>query len=87
MKLFGINGLHKGDGSPDSEEKIKQTFAYIKEQNRIVLYEDAEVFNNIRFVQGTLLPSDKELAQYFDYLRAFPRANPAADFINGTGDS
>ena len=86
VKLYGINGLRKGDGSPESDEKIKQTFAYIKEQNRIVLYEDAEVFNNIRFVQGTLLPSDKELAQYFDYLRAFPRANPAADFINGTGD-
>jgi hypothetical protein len=47
--------------------------------------EDQSVYQNIRFVQGTLLEVDRELARYFDYLRRYPRANPGREFINGDG--
>ena len=48
-----------------------------------VMAEDQSVYENIRFVQGTLLDCDRELAKYFDYLRNYPWANPGRDFITG----
>ena len=53
--------------------------------NMQVMSEDQSVYENIRFVQGTLLDVDRELARYFDYLRRYPRANPGREFINGEG--
>jgi hypothetical protein len=58
----------------------------LKAMNMQVMSEDQSVYQNIRFVQGTLLEVDRELARYFDYLRDYPRANPGREFINGTGD-
>jgi nitrite reductase/ring-hydroxylating ferredoxin subunit len=46
-----------------------------------VVGEDVAVMQTIRFRQGALTPSDRTLARFFDYLRAFPRAHPSAEFI------
>ncbi|MGH7836861.1 MAG: Rieske 2Fe-2S domain-containing protein, partial [Candidatus Binataceae bacterium] len=43
--------------------------------------EDRAILNSVHFTPGTLLKIDKSLARYFDYLRNYPRANPAAEFL------
>jgi hypothetical protein len=39
------------------------------------------VLQTLRFQQGYLTKSDKALGKFLDYIRAYPRANPAQDFI------
>jgi hypothetical protein len=46
-----------------------------------IIEEDEPVMQTIRFREGVLIPSDRELALYLKYVRAFPRANPLADFM------
>lgn len=46
-----------------------------------VVSEDIPVISTIRFRPGTLTQSDRTLARFFDYLRAYPRCHPSAEFI------
>jgi phenylpropionate dioxygenase-like ring-hydroxylating dioxygenase large terminal subunit len=46
-----------------------------------VLTEDIPIMDTIHFRPGTLTRSDKALARFFEYLRAFPRSHPSAEFI------
>lgn len=43
--------------------------------------QDIPIMKSIRFKPGVMAKSDKCLLRYFDYVRAFPRAHPGADFI------
>lgn len=80
---YGINAVRKADVNPQTEEAMQKVLNGIRAINEKVLSEDQSVYSNMRFVQGTLLKVDKELARYLDYVRAFPRANPGEQFING----
>jgi len=44
-----------------------------------IIQEDDPIMNHIRFREGLLIPSDRELSLYLQYVRAFPKANPLAD--------
>lgn len=44
--------------------------------------EDAPIWDTMHFKPGSLTRSDQALGQYLQQLREFPRAHPAADFIN-----
>lgn len=44
--------------------------------------EDSPIWSTMHFKPGALTRSDRALARYLDDLRSFPRAHPAADFIN-----
>lgn len=44
--------------------------------------EDAPIWDTMHFKPGLLTKSDQALATYLEQLRRFPRAHPAADFIN-----
>jgi hypothetical protein len=57
----------------------------LKAMNHQIMKEDQSVYDNIRFVQGTMLQADRELSRFLDYVRGFPRANPARQFISGEG--
>jgi phenylpropionate dioxygenase-like ring-hydroxylating dioxygenase large terminal subunit len=48
---------------------------------RRVLAEDVPVLEKIHFRPGTLTASDKTLARFLNYLRRYPRAHPAAEFL------
>jgi hypothetical protein len=43
--------------------------------------EDGPTISRISFRQDILTHSDRVLAKYFDWVRAFPRTNIACDFI------
>jgi hypothetical protein len=85
-ECYGINAVKKADVPEQTPEACQQVLDGLKAMNMQVMSEDQSVYQNIRFVQGTLLEVDRELARYFDYLRDYPRANPGREFINGTGD-
>jgi nitrite reductase/ring-hydroxylating ferredoxin subunit len=46
-----------------------------------IVGEDTHVMSTMRFRPGTLTRSDRTLARYFRFLRAYPRAHPSRPFI------
>lgn len=48
---------------------------------RNLMKEDGPVISRISFRQDMLTHSDRVLAKYFDWVRAFPRSSAACDFI------
>ncbi len=46
-----------------------------------IVGEDTHIMTSMRFRPGTLTRSDRVLGHYFKFLREYPRAHPAAEFI------
>jgi hypothetical protein len=46
-----------------------------------LIAEDNPVMQTIRFREDVLLPADHALARFLAYVRRYPRAHPAVDFI------
>ncbi len=84
-EVYGINAVKIADVQPQTDEAIQQVLDTLKAMNMQIMSEDQSVYENIRFVQGTLLEVDRDLATYFSYLRRYPRANPGREFITGSG--
>ena len=62
---------------PDAERYLDE----MMELERRVVSEDEDILQTIRFRPGTLTAADRTLARFFDYLRRYPRAHPAREFI------
>jgi nitrite reductase/ring-hydroxylating ferredoxin subunit len=67
--------------SLESDDIARSVLGEYVEIGRRMLAEDSPIWDTMRFKPGTLTKSDAALARYLDDLRAFPRANPAAEFI------
>ncbi|MFC3053232.1 Rieske (2Fe-2S) protein [Kordiimonas pumila] len=68
----------KDMGTP---EEVDQYLEEIVELEKRVVIDDLMNMQTIHLKPGTLTRSDLTLSRFFDYLRAFPRAHPSADFI------
>lgn len=64
-----------------SDPKAAEHLAYVRAFLEEITHEDREILNTIHPRVGKLVRLDKQLGQYFDFLRAYPRAHPSADFI------
>lgn len=62
-------------------EELNGFLDYIVELETRVVLDDIVNMRTIHFQPGTLTRSDRTLSRFFDYMRAFPRAHPSADFI------
>ncbi len=62
---------------PDAEAYLQSVIDLEKR----VVSEDADILSTIRFRPGTLVPIDRTLARFLNYLKHYPRAHPSADFI------
>jgi len=82
-QIMGAVAVHKGDGSPESESAVREQIEFHKRQVQVTGDEDMVIYENIRFAPGALTAIDSIVSQYLDYITAFPRANPAANFIYG----
>jgi len=76
-KNYLILAARKDMGTP---EQIEQFLDFVEQLERGVVSEDLEIMNSMKFRHGTLTRADRTLAQFFDYIRNYPRANPAAPF-------
>lgn len=77
-RVFMVVVARKDSGAPEEVERFLDEVLALETR---VVGEDVAVMQTIRFRQGALTPSDRTLARFFDYLRAFPRAHPSAEFI------
>lgn len=68
-------------GPGEAPSMVEQILAMAEGFMASIIEEDEPVMQTIRFREGVLVPSDRELALYLKYVRAFPRANPLADFM------
>jgi nitrite reductase/ring-hydroxylating ferredoxin subunit len=65
----------------ESEEAHQAFHQRILQLELDLVAEDKPVLQNLRFQQGYLTKSDKALGKFLDYIRGYPRANPARDFL------
>jgi phenylpropionate dioxygenase-like ring-hydroxylating dioxygenase large terminal subunit len=82
-QIFGAVAVARGDDSPEAMATAKQQLAFHKNQVQVTGAEDFVIYENIRFAPGALTEIDDMVVKYLDYVAAFPRANPAANFIYG----
>lgn len=68
----------KDMGTP---EEVEGFLDFVEKLERGVVAEDLSVMASLKFRPGTLTKSDKTLAEFFTYMRAYPRAHPSRDFI------
>jgi phenylpropionate dioxygenase-like ring-hydroxylating dioxygenase large terminal subunit len=79
--VYMVIATHLGDGSPAALEKAARDADRFGKIEANVLFEDAPILQRIRFRPGTLTRNDERLAQFFEYLRRFPRSHHSAEFI------
>jgi len=82
-QIFGAVAVRKGDGSAEANEAVQKQLAFHKKQVQVTGAEDFVIYENIRFAPGAFTEIDDMVVKYLDYVAAFPRANPAVNFIYG----
>ncbi len=65
----------------ESRESVEEFLAKTQMFMFQLLAEDAPILMSIKYTPGLLTASDTALAAFFDYLRRYPRANPARQYL------
>lgn len=68
----------KDSGTP---EEVEQFLNFIAELEKRVVLDDLMNMQTVHLKPGTLTRSDLTLSRFFDYMRAYPRGHPSAEFI------
>ncbi|HYC01507.1 MAG TPA: Rieske (2Fe-2S) protein [Candidatus Limnocylindrales bacterium] len=77
-RVFLVVAARRDSGTaPEVEAFLDRVIAL--EQS--VVGEDVAIMQTIHFRPGTLTAADRTLGRYFQFLRSYPRAHPAAEFI------
>ncbi len=67
--------------STGPQAQLDQTIDWVQKEIDKTLTEDLPIYNNLRFKPNAFTEMDSVLERYLDYVRKFPKANPAANFI------
>jgi hypothetical protein len=78
---YSVIGTLKGD-TPEEMAAADEYNVWSKEFQNNLLADDVPIMNKMRFRPEMLTKSDLVLGRYLRFLRAFPRAHPARDFIS-----
>ena len=81
QNYFSI-GVPKGDGSPESEAKIRFLHHALFTMGRNMVMEDRPILHTLKYAPGAMTKSDQALARFLDLVRGFPRSHHSADFIH-----
>jgi hypothetical protein len=76
--VYFVVAARKDMGTP---EEIDRFLDFVLDVETKVVVEDMLNMQTIHFKPGTLTKADTTLSRFFNYMRAYPRAHPAADFI------
>ncbi|WP_241838179.1 hypothetical protein [Streptomyces sp. CB03234] len=74
--VFGAR-REEGEDTVAAEAFLDRAFSVMMD----LFNDDTPVLGTIRFRPGLLTRSDRALDRYLQYVRDYPRANPAADFL------
>ncbi len=80
-EVFLILAVERGDGSPEAMIEAEKRLDIAQALLERTVDEDRDILNTIHYQAGTLTKGDRTLSQFFDYLRAYPRAHPSAQYI------
>lgn len=72
---------HKGAGDPQSLAAARALAVRVAAVETAVASQDAPILEKAKFRAGYLTRADRQLAKFFNYLKRYPRAHPAADYI------
>ena len=76
--MFGNLVIAKSSGPV---EELDRQLAWMKQEIAKTFIEDQPIYNHLRFNPGAFSEMDNVLERYLEYVRRFPKANPAANFI------
>lgn len=71
----------KSDGTAEDDARVQNTLTFAMDLEKMVVSQDADILNTIRFTRGMFTRSDRGLGMFLDYLKTYPRAHPGADYI------
>ncbi len=77
-KIYLVAAVRRDDGTPESAQQMLE---FLCQFETGLIDQDAPIFRGVHFKPGVLVRSDKALIRFFEYVRNFPRAHPAADFM------
>jgi phenylpropionate dioxygenase-like ring-hydroxylating dioxygenase large terminal subunit len=80
-RCYYIVAAHKGDGSEAALKTAQATAKLGMDLERMVVEQDLDILNTIRFKRGMFTRSDKALGRFIDHVTKYPRAHPGADWI------
>jgi phenylpropionate dioxygenase-like ring-hydroxylating dioxygenase large terminal subunit len=80
-RCYYIIAARKGDGSDASLKAAQATVDLGMNLERMVVEQDLEILNTIRFTRGMFTRSDRALARFIDHVAKYPRAHPGGEYI------
>ncbi len=78
---FQFAATPRRTGSDEEREQAEIAMSMALAFGEQLLKDDDRVMANIHFREDLLLPADRALTRFLRYVRGFPRANPARDFL------
>ena len=76
--MYFVGGtIDTRDGSAEQDAAVKQRVDMILPQVKPILEDDYRVFNTVSFRVGTLIPEDRFLVRFLNWVRTFPTAKPS----------
>lgn len=79
--VYVVIATRPENDSPEALARAKEISEAFRKVEINVLFEDMPILQRIHFRAGTLTKSDARLAQFFEYLRGFPRSHHSAEHI------
>lgn len=73
--------MPKGDGSPAALKLAAHRADNLAFIEKKFVMQDAAVLNGIKFGPGFLIPEDKYFVQFVNWVRKYPKGNPAQHYI------
>jgi phenylpropionate dioxygenase-like ring-hydroxylating dioxygenase large terminal subunit len=81
-EAFTISGTRNTNPTTTEEQQMLQTLVEINAALvSQIMEEDRPIITTMRFREGLLVASDRQLARYFSYSRKFARADPAQPYL------
>jgi phenylpropionate dioxygenase-like ring-hydroxylating dioxygenase large terminal subunit len=71
----------KGNGSAEEQCQARYTAESLADMEMRFVIQDQDILNSIHFGAGYLIPEDQQFTQFLKYLRQYPRANPARNYL------
>lgn len=80
MRAYYIVATLK-EAAPEAQQSVRETLDFAMNLERMVVEQDLEILNTIRFTRGMYTNADRALGKFVDHIAKYPRAHPGADFI------
>jgi hypothetical protein len=78
---FQFAATPRSTGSDEEREQAEMAMSMAIAFGEQLMKDDDRVMSTIHFREDLLLPADRALTRFLRYVRSFPRANPAREFL------